>query len=83
MGSSDDDMNKRKAEAAQNDRDKEEQWDAARLNGWHGTPWEDRTADGPPEHKAEPWYFWLAIGVMMIAILLPLLIELWGFLMAP
>ena len=36
MGSSDDDMNKRKAEAAPNKRDKEEQWDAARLKGWHG-----------------------------------------------
>ena len=82
MGSSDDDMNKRKAEAAPNKRDKEEQWDAARLKGWRGTAWEDRIGEPPPPRR-EPWYLWVAIGVMTIAILLPLLIELWGFLMAP
>ncbi len=80
MDSPDDDMNKRKAEAAPNKCNREEQWDAARAKGWHGTAWEDRTADGPPEHRADPCYLWLAIGVVMIAILLPLHIGLWVFL---
>ena len=57
-------------------------WDAARLKGWRGTAWEDRIGEPPPPRR-EPWYLWVAIGVMTISILLPLLIELWGFLMAP
>ena len=56
----------------------DEEWDAARLKGWHKIEWEDRTSDGPPEPKPTPWYYWAIIAVMAIGMLLPLLIGLLG-----
>lgn len=55
----------------------EKKWDAARLKGWHGLPWEYRHGK-PPEPKAEPWYVWVIILVLAIGILLPLLAWIWG-----
>lgn len=67
-----------KYDAAPNARRKAQQdmdeWDAARLKGWRGTAWEDRIGKPPPPRR-DPWYFWLAIGVLATTLLFPIVTE--------